>query len=237
VTGSGDSLSPKTSRWDNERRRRSYEGSSITARDGRLTWVPTNEHLADAWSLTIGSATGQATKVVHVYGLIVPAAYSGGIYLDRYAVLDGDGRLLGWFPSGVEGRAIDANEAWYRWTDIERLAESAGLAFIQDQVDAPQEVIGRYPGLYAQAKTAWWLSYLNTVVYVPMGLFVMVLAFHDRPLPGAGPFSWFMSFFVFGFGAMVLGVGVLVYPTIRRRYLRWMKTRHPERFAPQDHYF
>lgn len=232
VKGSDYSLEPRGSRWDSALRRRSYEGSSIAARDGWLTFTPGPERAAGAWSLTIGSGTGQAAKIVHVYGLIVRGLMGTGIYLDRYAVLDSHGRVLASFPSGVERPgSYDNNEAWFPAGDVERLADSVGMVYEEDQVDSPQEVVDRYSGLYEDAKMARCLAYHDTIFFVPFGLSIMVIPVWYPPAPGDGWGIWLLHLLIFSFGAAFAGFGVLHYPPILRRYRRWMKVKHPERFA------
>jgi hypothetical protein len=128
----------------------------------------------------IGSGSGQAARVVQVYGLIVPPVRAGGFYIDRYAVLDRDGRFLAGFPSGADGSSgaegpeVDASAAWYPSTNVAGLARSAGMVFGQDQVDTPREVIDQYPGLLDHPRWVLGLTYANTVICVPGGLFLIV---------------------------------------------------------------
>lgn len=230
MTESGHALTPKGNRWDSAERRLSYEDSSIVARDARLTFIPARERAADAWSLPIGSGTGQAAKIVHVYGLIVRGLMGGGVYLDRYAVLDVHDRFLARFPSGVEGPGeYENNTAWFPARDVTRLVDSAGMVYDEARLNSPQEVIDRYPGLYEHAGMAKRRAYDRTMVFVPFGLFLMVIPFWYPPHLGDGLNIWFLHALNFGIGAANAWFGVLNYPPVLRRYRQRMKAKHPER--------
>jgi hypothetical protein len=241
VTGSLHSLSPKTSRWDTTRRRRGYEGSSITADSGRLTFTPPHGKAAQGWDLVIGSGSGQASRVVHVYGLIVlPSGRGPGYYIDWYAVLDSAGRFLARFPSGAdepsgsEGTEADANDAWYPAKDVADLVSGAGMSFSQDQVDTPQEVANRYPGLLEHQRYWAVLTYANTVIYLPSGLYFIVSQFLYPPHLGDDPIVWFARFMALFGGAFFVFTGVACFPPILRRRRLRDKAKHPESSAPRN---
>jgi hypothetical protein len=137
-------------------------------------------------------------------------------------VLDRDDRFLTYFPSVAELER-DSNQAYYPAQDVARLTDSAGMVWVQDQVDTPREVIDRYPGLYEHARMATWLAYLTTLAYVPVGLVLMMFLFHYPPLPGDGPGLWFVRLLMFGVGAEFIGLGVFLFPPILRRHQQRMK--------------
>jgi membrane associated rhomboid family serine protease len=153
--------------------------------------------------------------------------------MDRYAVLDRNGRFLGGFPSGADGSEVEANDAWYPAKDVAGLVGCAGMVFGQDQVDTPREVIDRYPGLLDHPRLDVSAMYASTVV-VPAGLFMIVFPLLNPP-PGDDLIFWFGRFFAFVGGVLFVWLGVRDFPPILRRRRQRMKARHPERFAPRNH--
>jgi len=109
------------------------------------------------------------------------------------------------------------------------------MVFGQDQVDTPAEVIDRYPRLLENPSWQVGLTYANTVIYVPGGLFLIVFTLLNPPHPGDDLIFWFGRFMALGGGALMLCVGVRDYPPILRRRRQRMKAQHPERFAPRNH--
>jgi hypothetical protein len=189
----------------------------------------------------IGSSAGQAARVVHVFGLIVlPSGRGGGLFMDVYAVLDSDGRFLARFPSGADGSSgsegpdVDANDAWFPAKDVASLVTSAGMAFSQDRVDTPREVVSRYPGLLEHPRFYAVVTYANTVIYLPSGLCFIVMPFLYPPLPGDGPIFWFARFMALFGGAFFVFTGVTCFPPILRRQRLRAKAKHPERFPPRN---
>ena len=225
-------LEPVRSRWDTAARQRSYEGSSVSFRGGRLSFKPGHDSpAADGWSLSVGSGPGQVAKIVHVYGLIVEGLKMSDIYLNRYVVLDVDGRVLAAFPPGVEGVFCDMSDPWFPMRNVAHLAKIAGVALEEAQVDSLQELLVRYPGFYDQLEigTAKRRAYEIPLFCVPYGMFFMVISVWyavDRR-----PDVWFWHVLFFSVGAIYICYGIIHYPPIYRRYLQWLKAKHPERFA------
>ena len=224
-------LEPVRSRWDTAARQRSYEGSSVALQGGRLLFTPGHDSLAtDGWSLPVGPGAGQVAKIVHVHGFIVEGAVATNIYLDRYGVLDADGRVLAIFPSGVESDPF-LNDPWFPMTAVAGLAASAGVVLEEAHLDSLRELLASYPGIYGASETnsAKWNTYFASAVLLPMGLGVLVAPFWYTGDRGFG--VWVLHVVGFGLGAIFACYGLLYNPPILWRYRQWSKGRRPDEFT------
>jgi hypothetical protein len=210
-------LEPRAARFDRPRVRRQYVGSELEIDTAAVSYTGPEARPELGWSVARGQQSGQVSEIVHVTGEF-PVRFTS-YTIERYVLVDREGKVLGSLPSGRGARASAAPAdlaGWYPEESVRAMAAAAGLRWHdQDFADASQ-LRKRYPGLdpYLRLVVATW--WVQGVAYAM----------------GGGAFGWLASItpsgggnlafrLAFGFLAVLSGVlGVVMLPPVTRRLRR-----------------
>ena len=213
----GMKLEPGSARFDGPRVRRQYAGSELEIDTAAVRYTGPEARPELGWSVARGQQPGQACEIVHVTGEF-PVRFTS-YTIERYLLVDREGKLLGSLPSG-RGARVSAAPAdlagWYPEESVRAMAAAAGLGWHDEDFADASQFRKRYPGVdpYLQIVVAtWWVQGVTYAL-------------------GGGAFAWLAATtpsgggnltrrLAFGFLAVLSGVlGVVMLPPVTRRLRR-----------------
>ena len=216
-------LAPNVGHYDEAFVRRQYEGSWLEISPERVRWVapPASADARGGFDVPVGDGPGQARTITHVQAAF-PARGTEGV-VDRYAVTDASGAVLGSFPSGrgVSGSALPEHQAgWYPVTTVRAAAQEAGLTwadrdFTGDTAGLERELPGVMPHVRALTAVAWF----RALAYAGGGIVLLALPWI------AAPTSPVFHVVTAVLGALVLAGGIGATPPAMRRLARRAASR------------
>ena len=211
-------LAPNVGHHDAPSVRRQYEGSWLEISPERVRWVaPAAAGPAGGgFDVPVGGGPGQARSVTHVQAAF-PARGTEGI-VDRYAVTDAAGAVLGSFPSGqgVSGSAMPEHQAgWYPVTAVRPAVQESGLMWAERDFTGDTAGLQReFPGVIAHVRALTVVAWSRALAYALGGVVLLALPWVAAPGGGTSPVLRVVSAVL---GVITLAAGIGNAPPVMRR--------------------
>ena len=214
-------LAPNVGHHDSPSVRRQYEGSWLEISPERVRWVAPAAAVpaGGGFGVPVGGEPGQARAITHVQAAF-PARGTEGI-VDRYAVTDAAGAVLGSFPSGqgLSGSGLPEHQAgWYPLTAVRAAALDAGLIWAERDFTGDAAGLEReFPGVIAHVRALTVVAWSRALAYALGG--VVLLALPWIAASGAGTSPVFRAITAV-LGVITLAAGIGNTPPVLRRLAR-----------------
>lgn len=209
-------LVPNVGHHDSPFVRRQYQGSTLEISSERVRWVApaATAYARGGFDVPVGDGPGQARAVTRVQAAF-PARSTEGV-VDRYAVTDAAGAVLGSFPSGqgVTGSALPEHQAgWYPVAAVQAAVQEAGLLWDdRDFTGDTARLEHEFPGVIPHVRTLTLVAWFRALAYAAGGVVVLAL-----PWIMDGGMSPVIHAVTAVLGALTLAAGIGFTPPMMRR--------------------
>ena len=212
-------LAPNVGHHDSASVRRQYEGSWLEISPERVRWVAPAAAVpaGGGFDVPVGGEPGRARAITHVQAAF-PARGAEGI-VDRYAVTDATGAVLGSFPSGqgLTGSALPGHQAgWYPVTAVRAAVQEAGLIWAERDFTGDTAGLEReFPGVIAHVRALTVVAWSRALAYALGGVVLLALPWIAAPGGGTSPVFRGVTAVL---GAITLAAGIGNTPPMMRRF-------------------
>jgi hypothetical protein len=212
-------LEPNHGHYDSTWIRRQYEGSSVEIGPDHVRWTPPSDRRHDRGGFTvpIGSGPGRAHAVTRVRTSF-PTRGNEGL-IERYAVTDDHGTVLGSFPSGhgATGSGLPQHVAgWYPPAVVQQAVEQAGLVWEdRDFGDDHAAVAAAFPGVVPHVRVLQGTTWARAGTCLAGGALFLTTGIGWLVADGGDRIVFPLSFVVLG--ALHTAAGIGSAPPVRRR--------------------